>query len=251
MRDLKEQVFSRLFNSRKIWVLFAVYPALKHTIRGTLALANSRLDSGRFHTFQRLHFIPNFSLSHFWISSVIRSSQELWHTFEVGRSHPPPFSGGEHRHRQDKGKAIPSPLSGGPAPHADSFSRAQAITPALHWFKAQLSTAVDTDPCCTSDLSERQAQESKGGTSGDHPQSLVRKDTNLFAKAGFAKRLLLESLFHSPLTPSSLHQPLSFAVEKSSCPMDTHNTAWLIPGVGGSQHSLRSTAPVRSTHRCP
>lgn len=141
---------------------------------------------------------------------------------------------------------IPSPLSGGPAPHADSFSRVQAITPALHWFKAQLSTAVDTDPCCTSDLSEWQAQESKGGTSGDHPQNLVRKDTNLFAK-----RLLLESLFLSPLTPSSLHQPLSFAVEKSSCPMDTHNTARLIPGAGGSQCSARSTAPVKSTHRCP
>lgn len=133
-------------------MLFALYPALKYTIRGTLALANSSLESGRFQT---LHFIPNSSLSCFRISSAlisIRSSQELSHGFEVGRCHPPSFSGGEHRHRQDKAKVIPSPLAGGPAPHTDSFVRVQTITPALHWFKAQLSTAVDTNPCCTSDL---------------------------------------------------------------------------------------------------
>lgn len=154
MGDVKEQIFSRLFNLGKTWMLFALYPALKCTIRGTLALANSSLESGRFQTSRTLHFTPNVSLSRFRIPSVsiIRPSQELLHSFEVGRCHTPPFSRGEHRHRQDKAKTIPSPLSGGPAPHTDSFPRVQAITPALHWFKAQLSTAVDTDPCCTSDL---------------------------------------------------------------------------------------------------
>lgn len=155
MGDLKEQISPRLFNSGKIWMLFVLYVALKCTIRGTLALANSSLESGRFQTFQTLHFTPHFSLSRFRIPSVlisIRPSQELSHSFEVGRYHPPLFSGGQHRHRQDKAKAIPSPLSGSPAPHTDSFPRVQAITPALQWLKAQLSTAVDTDLCCTSDL---------------------------------------------------------------------------------------------------
>lgn len=101
-------------------------------------------------------------------------------------------------HRQDNTEVIPSPLSGGPDPHTDSFPRVQAITPALHRFKAQLSTALDTDPCCTSDLRVL-GQESKGGTSGHHPQSLVRNYTNPFAKAG--TRLLLEGHFPSPLIP--------------------------------------------------
>lgn len=248
MGDLKEQIFFQVVQFGENMDAFCSVPCLKRTIRGTLALGNSSLESGRFQTFQTLHFIPNFSPSHFWISSVlisIRSSQELWHTFEVGRYHPPPLSGGEQRHRQDKAEAIPSPLSGGPAPHTDSFPRIQAITPALHWFKAQLSTAVDTDPCCTSDLSEWQAQESKGGTSGDHPQSLVRNDTNPFAKAGFAKRLLLESLFLSPLTSSSLHQPFPLQWKRAAAPSihTTQHRSFL------EQEAAK--APMKSTHKHP
>lgn len=249
MGDLKEQIFSRLFNLGKIWMLFALHSALKRTIRGTLAIANSSLESDRFQTFQTLHFIPNFSLSHFWISVLIsiRSSQELWHIFEVGRYHPPSYSGGEQRHRQDKAEVIPSPLSGGPTPHtdSDSFPRVQAITPALHWFKAQLSTAVDTDLCCTSDLSEWQAQESEGGTSGDHSQSLVRNDTNPFAKSGFAKKLLLESLFLSPLTHSSLHQPFPLQWKRAAAPL-IHTTQHC-----SFREQEAAKAPMKSTHKHP